>query len=113
MQYPLLVLVGGWLFVQGLLVGGYFVALAAMERRGDVARVWLTSALASLVAFGLFISVRSGCHECLPVPSVAMCEHSNNAIDVTIESNRLHGYIKEREFAGCYFYWHEANSGGN
>jgi hypothetical protein len=34
MQFPLLVLVGGWLFVQGLLVGGYFVALAAMERRG-------------------------------------------------------------------------------
>ena len=112
MQYPLLVLVGGWLFVQGLLVGGYFVALAAMERR-DVARVWLTSALLTLMALLLFMSVRAGCHECLAVPSVAVCEHSNNAIDVQIESNRVGGYIKVRQFAGCYFYWHEANSGGD
>jgi hypothetical protein len=30
-----------------------------------------------------------------------------------IESTRQHGFIVKREFAGCTFYWHEANSGGN
>jgi hypothetical protein len=38
MQYPLLVLLVGWLVVQMLLVGGYFTAVAVLER-GNVARV--------------------------------------------------------------------------
>jgi hypothetical protein len=43
MQYPLLVLLVGWLVVQVLLVGAYFTALAVVER-GNVARVWLVIA---------------------------------------------------------------------
>ena len=80
MQYPLLVLLVGWLVVQVLLAGSYFTVLAVVER-GNVARVWLVSAGASLVT--------------------------------QIDSNRIGGYIKERQFAGCVFYWHESNSGGD
>jgi hypothetical protein len=57
--------------------------------------------------------VRSSCHECLAAPSVAVCERGTNPIEVQVESNQIHGYIKERQFAGCYFYWHESNRGGN
>jgi hypothetical protein len=111
MQYPLLVLLVGWLVVQVLLVGGYFTMLAVVERR-NVARVLLVSAGASLVALCLF--VRAACHECLTFPSVAVCERRNDAVDTQIESNRSYagGYIKERQFADCVFYWHENNTDG-
>jgi hypothetical protein len=49
----------------------------------------------------------------LTFPSVAVCERRAGAIDTQIESNRIGGYIKERQFAGCIFYWHESNSGGD
>jgi hypothetical protein len=77
--------------------------------------VWFGIAGASLVALVLFMFVRGACHECLAAPMAVVCEHSykGGAVDVQIESNRAHGYIKERQFAGCYFYWHENNSGGN
>ena len=112
MQYPLLVLLVGWLVVQVLLVGAYFTALAVVER-GNVARVWLVIAGASLVALILFVFVRGVCHECLRFPSVAVCERRSGAVDTQIDSNRIGGYIKERQFAGCVFYWHESNSGGD
>ena len=57
--------------------------------------------------------VRSTCHECLAAPSVGVSDEASNPIDVQVESNQIHGYIKGRQFAGCYFYWHESNRGGN
>ena len=66
------------------------------------------------MAFGVLVSIKmSFCHECFALPVVAQCERSNNAVSVRVESNRAHGYIKQREFAGCVWYWHEANTGGN
>jgi hypothetical protein len=113
MHYPLLVLLVGWLVVQVLLlVGAYFTAVAVVER-GNVARVWLVIAGASLTALILFVFVRGVCHECLRFPSVAGCERRSGVVDTQIESNRIGGYIKERQFAGCVFYWHESNSGGD
>jgi len=75
--------------------------------------VWLVIAGASLVALVLFMFVRAACHECLTFPAVAVCERSNDAVNTEIESNRIGGYIKEHQFAGCVFYWHENNTGGN
>jgi hypothetical protein len=66
-----------------------------------------------VVVFVVFGIVKGACHECLALPVVAQCERSNNAVSVQVESNRAHGYIKQREFAGCRWYWHEANTGGN
>ena len=112
MQYPLLVLLVGWLVVQVLLVGGYFTALAVLEQ-GNVARVWLAIAGATLVALVLFVFVRAVCHERLRFPSVAVCERRAGAVDTQIESNRIGGYIKEHQFAGCVFYWHKNTTGGD
>lgn len=64
-----------------------------------------------LVALFLYMAVKSVCHECLTFPMAAVCERRGGAVDVEMESNRIGGYIKERQFAGCVFYWHEANSG--
>ena len=58
-------------------------------------------------------TVKTVCHECLTAPSVAVCERRGGAIDVQLQSERIGGYIKEREFAGCYFYWHENDTGGD
>jgi len=69
--------------------------------------------LVLFVLFWLGISLRSACHECLAAPSVAECQRSNGAVDLEIHSTRKHGYIVERHFAECTFYWHEANTGGN
>jgi hypothetical protein len=66
-----------------------------------------------LVALFVYIAVKSVCHECLTFPMAAVCERRGGAVDVEMESNRIGGYIKERQFAGCVFYWHEANSGGD
>jgi hypothetical protein len=67
-----------------------------------------------LVALFVYMAVKSVCHECLTFPMAAVCERrGGGSVDVELESNTIGGYIKEREFAGCYFYWHEANSGGD
>ena len=66
-----------------------------------------------VMVFAAFGIVKGACHECLALPIVAQCERSNNAVSVEVRSNRSHGYIKQREFAGCHWYWHEANTGGN
>jgi hypothetical protein len=60
-----------------------------------------------------FAAVKGVCHECLTLPMAVVCEHSNDAVDTQMESNRIKGYIVERRFAGCVFYWHENNTGGN
>ena len=69
--------------------------------------------LALFVLFTLGLSLRSACHECLALASVAECQRSNGAVDLEIHSTRKHGYIVERRFAECTFYRHEANTGGN
>jgi hypothetical protein len=89
--------------------------MTAILRRGYTAVVMVVvyGTLAVLVAFWVYASVKSVCHECLTLPVVAQCDRSNNAVSVEVRSNRSHGYIKQREFAGCRWYWHEANTGGN
>ena len=66
----------------------------------------------SAVFWSAFVVVKFSCHECLTLPMAAVCEHSfrGGTTDVQIESNRVGGYIKERQFAGCTFYWHENNT---
>jgi hypothetical protein len=80
-----------------------------------VAYTLIVQAALLVALFMVVFVVRAACHECLAAPSVAVCEHSyrGRAVDLQIESNRVGGYIKERQFAGCYFYWHESNRGGN
>jgi hypothetical protein len=47
--------------------------------------------LVLFVLFGLGISLRSACHECLAAPSVAECQRSNGAVDLEIHSEaRVH-----------------------
>jgi hypothetical protein len=66
-----------------------------------------------VMVFVMFGVVKGACHECLTLPAVAECDRRGKAVTVRVESNRSHGYIKQREFAGCRWYWHEANTGGN
>jgi hypothetical protein len=65
-----------------------------------------------LVALFGYMTLKSVCHECLTFPMAVVCERRDDPADVQIESNRSFagGYIKERQFAGCIFYWHEANT---
>jgi len=72
---------------------------------------WL--AISVVLALFAFAAVKAVCHECLTAPSVAVCPHSNHAVAWEIQSRRVGGVIEERDFAGCYFYWHENNTGGN
>ena len=77
-----------------------------------VANTLIVQAARLVTLFVGVLTVRPVCHECLAAPSVAVCERGTNPIDVQVESNQIHGYIKERQFAGCYFYRHESNRGG-
>jgi hypothetical protein len=72
---------------------------------------WLAGTV--VVSLFSFMAVKAICHECLNFPSVAVCERRSGAIDIQMESNRIGGYIKERQFAGCVFYWHENNTDGD
>ena len=83
--------------------------------RPTKAVVWgfLVVFMVLMVLFWLYGAVKTVCHECLALPVVAQCDRSNNAVSVRVESNRSHGYIKQRDIAGCRWYWHEANTGGN
>jgi hypothetical protein len=108
---PLLIAAGVLAF-QMLLFGVYFVFSTIMHRRSAGPMLaWL--AVTVVVSLFSFMAVKAICHECLTFPSVAVCERRAGAIDTQIESNRIGGYIKERQFAGCVFYWHESNSGGD
>jgi len=110
----LLLLGVGVLIVEALLSWGYSAVKAF--GRGDATIVALLLA-GFFVSLSLFVAVKAVCHECLTAPMAVVCEHSykGGAVDVQIESNRSYagGYIKERHFAGCVFYWHENNTGGN
>jgi hypothetical protein len=83
----------------------YLIAVAI----GSV--VLLVALVFALVWLRLFVA--TFCHECLALPVVAQCERGNNAVSVQVASNRAHGYIVRRKFAGCVWYWHEADTGGN
>ena len=97
---------------QMLLFGCYFVFATIMHRRSRVPMLlWLAGTV--VVSLFSFMAVKAVCHECLTFPSVAVCERRSGAIDIQMESNRIGGHIKERQFAGCVFYWHEASSGGD
>jgi hypothetical protein len=76
--------------------------------------LWVSAAL--LAALWTFIFVtKTVCHECLTIPMAVVCERRDNPVDVQMESNRSSagGYIKERQYAGCVFYWHESTAGGD
>ena len=45
--------------------------------------------------------------------AVIVCENSNDAVYTEIRSNRRYGRIETKKFAGCIFYYHEADTGGN
>ncbi len=72
--------------------------------------LWISAAV--LVALFGYMTVKSVCHECLTIPMAVVCERRDDPVDVQMESNRsaTGGYIKERQFAGCIFYWHESNT---
>jgi hypothetical protein len=108
---PLLLAVGVLAF-QILLFGCYFVISTIVRRRTAVPMLsWLAGTV--VVSLFSFMAVKAICHECLNFPSVAVCERRSGAIDIQMESNRIGGYIKERQFAGCVFYWHENNTDGD
>jgi len=98
------------LLIQIFVVGCYYTFLAVLAPRSAM-RVWLASSV--LLVLLAFVLIESQCHECLITPSVVVCEHSNNAIDVEIDSNRVGGYIQERHLFGCYLYQNENNTGGD
>ena len=71
---------------------------------------WL--AISVVVSLFAFAGVKGVCHECLTVPSVAQCQRRQAvvpAIDMELHSTRIGGYIVERHFGNCTFYWHENN----
>jgi hypothetical protein len=78
----------------------------------QIMKMLLVALAAVAVLWSAFVVVKFSCHECLTLPMAAVCEHSfrGGTTDVQIESNRVGGYIKERQFAGCTFYWHENNT---
>jgi hypothetical protein len=105
---PLLIAAGVLAF-QMLLFGVYFVFSTIMRGRAVLMLSWLAASV--VVSLFAFAAVKAVCHECLTAPSVAVCPHSNHAFDWEIQSKRIGGYIKERQYGGCYFYWHENNMG--
>jgi len=75
--------------------------------------LWVSAAVVAALWTTFFVT-KTVCHECLTFPMAAVCERrGGDAVDVAMESNRVGGYIKERQFAGCVFYWHENTTGGD
>ena len=98
------------LLIQIFVVGCYYTFLAVLAPRSAM-RVWLASSV--LLVLLAFVLIKSQCHECLTVPSVAQCQRSQAvvpAIDIELHSTRIGGYIVKRHFLGCDFYWHENDS---
>jgi len=98
------------LLIQIFVVGCYYTFLAILAPRSAM-RVWLASSV--LLVLLAFVLIKSQCHECLTVPSVAQCQRSQAvvpAIDIELHSTRIGGYIVKRHFLGCDFYWHENDS---
>jgi len=104
----LLLLGVGVLIVEALLFWGYSAVKAFGRGDATIVALLLAGFFVSLISF---MAVKTVCHECLTLPSVATCERRSGAIDVDLHSNRIGGHIKERQFAGCFFYWHENNTG--
>jgi len=105
---PLLI-AAGVVAIQMFVFGGYFTLSTIMRGRAVPMLLWLAASV--VVSLFAFAAVKAVCHECLTAPSVAVCPHSNHAFDWEIQSKRIGGYIKERQYGGCYFYWHENNMG--
>jgi hypothetical protein len=105
---PLLIAAGVLAF-QMFVFGGYFTLSTIMRGRAVLMLSWLAASV--VVSLFACAAVKAVCHECLTAPSVAVCPHSNHAFDWEIQSKRIGGYIKERQYGGCYFYWHENNMG--
>jgi hypothetical protein len=105
---PLLIAAGVVAF-QMFVFGGYFTLSTIMRGRAVLMLSWLAASV--VVSLFACAAVKAVCHECLTAPSVAVCPHSNHAFDWEIQSKRIGGYIKERQYGGCYFYWHENNMG--
>ena len=71
-----------------------------------VQRLLIVVVVALYVVLGLVL-VRSYFHEFLTTPAIADCRNGD-AMALSVESTRKHGFIVKREFAGCTFYWHES-----
>ena len=102
-----MLIAAGVLAFQMFVFGDYFTLSTIMRGRGVLMLSWLAASV--VVSLFAFAAVKTVCHECLTAPSVAVCPHSNHAFDWEIQSKRIGGYIKERQYGGCYFYWHENN----
>jgi|SRR5215217_2838264 len=107
------------LLIQVFAVGCYYTLLAVLDHRSSM-RVWLASSV--LLTLLVFVAVKSVCHECLTLPSVAQCQRSGSssgssagigAIDMQLHSTRIGGHIEARRLGDCTFYWHENNTGGD
>lgn len=75
-----------------------------------VQRLLIVVVVALYVVLGLVL-VRSYSQEFLTTPAIANCRNGD-AMALSVESTRKHGFIVKREFAGCTFYWHEATTEG-
>ena len=75
-----------------------------------VQRLLIVVVVALYVVLGLVL-VRSYSHGFLTTPAIADCRNGD-AMALSVESTRKHGFIVKREFAGCTFYWHEATTEG-
>ena len=75
-----------------------------------VQRLLIVVVVALYVVLGLVL-VRSYFHEFLTTPAIADCRNGD-AMALSVESTRKHGFTVKREFAGCTFYWHEATTEG-
>ena len=76
-----------------------------------VVRWLLIVVIVSICAVLGLVLVRSYSHEFLTTPAIADCRNGD-AMALSVESTRKHGFIVKREFAGCTFYWHEATTEG-
>jgi hypothetical protein len=55
------------------------------------------------------VLIKSYHHEFAHLPGIVDCRRGDAMTLGPVESTRKHGFIVKREFAGCTFYWHEAN----
>jgi hypothetical protein len=107
------------LFFIGLFIlafGMYARSSFAWWRIERVRRLVLRLLIVVVVClYGLLglVLTRAYFHEFLQTPAIADCRSGDAMPLGPIESTRKHGFIAKRDFAGCTFYWHEANTGGN
>lgn len=71
--------------------------------------------MVAVVIYGVLalVLIKSYFHEFLHTPGIADCRSGDAMTLGPVEFIRKNGFIVKREFAGCTFYWHEANTGGD